>query len=78
MNTLTMAQVTAIYDAQAIRYPLSVAQSLRTEVNAALQLSNPAPARNDGEDPDDHYLRQKKHGKDLWVETARLIAEAGL
>ena len=73
------AGVLAIYEAQKARYSgRDLIQATRTEVHAAMQLETPAPARLDGEDPDDHHMRQKAYGKALWKETDRLIAEAGV
>jgi len=53
-------------------------RATRTKVHEQLHLESPTPPPEKGEDPDDTYYRQKKHGKALWAETDRLVAEAKL
>lgn len=53
-------------------------RATRTMVHAALHLQLPTPPAEPDEDPDDTHARQKAHGKALWKEVDRLIAEAKL
>lgn len=73
-------EVLAVYKAEVAKgkSPKEARQATRTEVHALLQLEQPFPERVDGDDTDDHWMRQKTHGKKLWKAADKLVADAGI
>lgn len=87
-HTLTSDDVLALYQNEVSKHErdgrkhghLSVDDAMlratRTMVHAKLQEQLPPPPPVRGEDPDETHAKQKAHGKRLWAETDRLIADA--
>lgn len=89
-HALTVADVKALHATERMKHErdkrehgdLSLDEAMiratRTAVHAALHLQMPTPPAEKDEDPDDTHMKQKSHGKALWKEVDRLVAEAKL
>jgi hypothetical protein len=72
------ATLLEFYEGVKDRGPRDAWRACRTEVHAVLHLKAPSPEVTKGEDPDDHWHRQKSHGKALWRTADAIVTAAGI
>jgi hypothetical protein len=77
---VTQEIITALHNAHLEKYKndpsADAVKATRTEVYALLQIQVPVPKGKDGDDPDEVWVMQKKHGKLLWAETDKIVNDA--
>ena len=72
------AALLEFYEGVKDRGPRDAWRAARTEVHAVLHLKMTSPKVSIGEDPDDHWIRQKNHGKSLWKKADSIVVAAGI